>query len=162
LAVLAAVMLGRVRARPAVGLVALALVPTIVNAYRIIRLDARQFTIVASGDPRPHVDEAVAEWFQEVRRPGDHLYVMCASAGYYADAHDDPVYPYLWEDNVQQVPGALVRLRDLLASPNAPRYIAVYNSIEACDPTGRLARVIDFDYQHSTRVAGIQILERTP
>ena len=70
-----------------------------------------------SADGRLTRDEEVARWFDARRQPGDSLYVLCASAGLYANARVDPPFPYLWFDNVVQVPGARQRLEAMFTSP---------------------------------------------
>lgn len=162
LGALAAALISR-RLRPVVAfaVVLVALVPTVVNTVKILRVSDREFTIAASGDPRPSIDEQLARWFLANRRPGDRLYVMCASAGFYADAGEDPVYPYLWQDNVQMVPGALDKLRALLSSPtHAPRFIAIYESMHTCDPSGQTATIVQAGYRPYTIVSGVSVLQR--
>jgi hypothetical protein len=162
LCALAAGLLCRsLRAAPAYGLALLTLVPTAVNTTKILRLDHQHFPVAASGDPRPIDDERLASWFRGIRTPGDEIYVMCASAAFYADVDEDPVYPYLWQDNVQMVPGALAKLRALLGSPNRPDYVAIYESPETCDPSGDTATVLAANYQRFADVAGIAVLRRT-
>ena len=162
LSALAAGLLAR-RLRPAIafGVALVALVPTYVNTFKILDTSDREFPIAASGDNRPNTDEHLAAWFLANRNPGDHLYVMCASASFYADAHEDPVYPYLWQDNVGKVAGALDQLRALLSSPtDAPRFVAIYEHPDTCDPSGRLDAVVTANYREFTVTGGIMILER--
>ena len=45
-------------------------------------------------------------------------------------------YPYLWFLGIEHIPGALQRLRDTLAGPAAPRYIAVYQQPRTIDKRG--------------------------
>ena len=160
-ALAAGLLCRRLRPPLAYGLALLALVPTTVNTVKILRVSDRKFPIAASGDGRPNRDERLAAWFRGIRTPGDELYVMCASAGFYANADQDPVYPYLWEDNVQMVPGAQATLRALLRSPTKPRYVAIYESPDTCDPTGATASILATNYRPFANVAGIAVLRRT-
>ncbi|MCU1393830.1 MAG: hypothetical protein JWM34_2258 [Ilumatobacteraceae bacterium] len=148
----------RLRASVAVTVALLALIPTYVNAAKIIDNTNREFVIEASGDNRPNTDEHLAAWFREHRQPGDEMYIMCASASFYADAREDPPFPYLWQDGVLMVPNALEDLRLLLASPTkAPRYMAIYESPSVCDPSGQLATVVTAHYAPFTTVDGVWI-----
>ncbi|MCU1388218.1 MAG: hypothetical protein JWL72_1556 [Ilumatobacteraceae bacterium] len=149
------------RAAIAVPLALVALVPTYVNTAKILVESDHDFVITASGDDRPNTDEHLAAWFLANRKPGEEMYVMCASASFYADAHEDPPFPYLWQDNVLMVPGALQQLRALLASATrAPKYIAVYETPIACDPSGQLASVVEANYRHMESTSGVGILVR--
>ena len=162
LSALAAGLLAR-RFRPslAFGVALVALVPTYVNTFKILHTTDREFPVAASGDNRPNTDERIAAWFRANSRPGDQIYVMCASAGFYADAHEDPVFAYLWQDNVGKVPGALDKLRALLGSQTAaPRFIASYQTSDTCDPSGALGAVVTANYREFTVTDGVAILER--
>ena len=159
-ALAAGLMCRRLRPSVAFGLALLALVPTAVNTVKILRLGDQHFVIAASGDGRPNRDERLAAWYRSNRAPGDELYVMCASAGFYADAGEDPIYPYLWEDNVRMVPGALEKLRALLSSPTGPQYVAIYERPSACDPTGATTAILRRHYRRFATVSGIPVLRR--
>ena len=159
-ALAAGLLCRRLRPAVAVGLALLALVPTTVNTVKILRVDDRRFPIAASGDGRPNRDERLAAWFRSNRTNGEALYVMCASAGFYADAGEDPIYPYLWEDNVRMVPGAEAKLRALLSSPAGPQYVAIYEPPGTCDPTGATTAIIGSHYRPVTVVSGITVLRR--
>lgn len=154
----------RVRLRTAFTVATLLVVPTIVNAVGILRLGNDEIPSVASNDSRPMIDADVARWFAaHVRRDGGHsedIYVLCASAAFYAVADEKPPYPYLWEDNVLKVPGALGSLRNLLGSPGGPDYIAVYQNADTCDPSGALGRVIEAHYEPYAVADGVPILIR--
>ena len=103
----------------------------------------------------------LAAWFRSARQPDDQLYVMCASAAFYADAGQDPVYPYLWFVEVQKVPGAITELRTLLSSEaRAPRFIAFYQNPDACDPSGATTAILETRYHLAVVVAGVAVLER--
>lgn len=162
LSALAAGLLAR-RLRPAIafGIAIAALVPTSVNTFKILATTDDEFPVKASGDNRPNTDEYLAAWFVAHRDPGDRLYIMCASAGFYADAHEDPVFPYLWQDNVGKVAGALDKLGALLSSPTAaPRFIAIYEDPNRCDSSGRLETVVNANYVAYADVGDIAVLQR--
>ena len=163
LSVLAAVLVTRrIRVRFALAIALVLLIPTYVNTIKVLVLSNREFPVVASGDDRLASTADLASWFRHYRSPGDTLYVMCASASFYADAGQDPLIPYLWEDNVGMVPHALDTLRSLISSPTrAPRYIAIYQLPQTCDISGRTAALVAAHYEKLTRVAGVEVLVRT-
>ncbi len=164
LSVLAAVLVTRrIRTRFAFAIVLVLLIPTYVNTIKILVLGNREFPAVASGDDRLASTDDLARWFLEHRSPGDTMYVMCASASFYADADQDPLMPYLWADNVEMVPHALDALRSLIGSPTrAPRFIAIYQLPRTCDISGRTGALVDARYQKLTRISGVEVLERIP
>ena len=150
----------RIRPRVAMALSMAVLIPALVSAVEILRLDSDEIPAAASDDPRPVTDARLARWWDESMPAGEDIYVLCASAAFYAVADEDPPYPYLWQDNVQQVPGALETLRALLHSPAGPDFIAVYQLPDTCDPSGELGRVIAANYRPYTVATGVRILVR--
>ncbi len=129
----------------------------LVHAVRDMRLDRDDVALKLSADSRLPRDEEVARWFNERRQPGDTLYALCASAALYANARIDPPYPYLWFDNVLQVPGAQLRLDALFSSRARPTYVAVYEPAEQCNPSGTVAESLRLDYELVERIDGIDI-----
>ncbi|HEY4331494.1 MAG TPA: hypothetical protein VGM78_02945, partial [Ilumatobacteraceae bacterium] len=158
---LAAVLVTRwLRPRYAVALAVLALLPSIDSSIRILTLSNERAPIIASDDGRLTVDQTVAAWFDSVRQPGDQLYVMCASAAVYADAHADPPYPYLWEDGVLTARGAQEQLRALLAKPDGPRYVALFQLPNQCDASPATQTELGLNYAPLVRIGGVQVMER--
>lgn len=163
-AVAAAAMCRAVR-RPALVwvLAAVALVPGARDAVDVLRVDRDHISRVASGDGRSLIDEGVAQWFDDTRRPGDTMIVLCASAGFYANADLDPPYPYLWWDNVMQARGALPELLTFLSDDSAqPRFVAIYQRPDRCDPSGELGAVVAHHYLPYAVVDGVRVLQRRP
>ncbi len=122
-----------------------------------------RITVRAASDPHAVVDRDVARWFVAHRQPGDNLFVMCTGPAIYADAHQDPGFPYLWLPEVYLGPGAAARMHDYLTDPaSAPTYIAQYQSIKACDPKGLIKPIVDAAYHEVAKVDGVAILRRQP
>jgi len=136
---------------------ALVVAVPLVHAIRDARLSRDQVAIRLDSDARLTHDEAVARWYRDVQAPGDSIYVLCASAGFYAAAHADPPYPFLWYDNVLQVRGAQDRLDALFTSPRRPTYVAVYETADECNPSGAVAQALKTDYALLEHVDGIDI-----
>lgn len=139
---------------------ALVVAVPLLHAERDIRLPRDQVPVRLSADGRLTRDEEVARWFDARRQPGDSLYALCASAGLYANARVDPPFPYLWFDNVVQVPGARQRLEAMFSSPRRPTYVAVYERAQDCDPGGVVAEALRDHYKPVGQVGGIDIYER--
>ena len=120
-------------------------------------------SVRAAADRRSPLDEQVARWFKAHRKPGENLYVLCASAAAYAYAHQDPGYPYLWFIEVRDAPNAQNMLVSYLGDPRlAPRYIAQYQRASACDPSGRVDAILRQSYKRVTSIGYVVVYERTP
>lgn len=129
-------------------LTATILVPCLAITAWVYAGDQARLNIRAAGDHHAAVDERVAKWFNAHREAGESLYVLCASSAVYADAHQDPHYPYLWIIEVVHAPNAQNRLVSYLTDPKAaPHYIADYQNPLACDSSGRVSRILRSSYQ---------------
>jgi hypothetical protein len=138
--------------------VCLTVVPARVSFVSLATLGRNQIPVKVSGYRRATKEERVGEWFGAHRTPGETLYVLCASAAAYAHAHEDPPYPYLWIDNVNQVPGAVATLEDLLASDRRPTYVAEFQSGSSCGGK-KVTALLAANYASFTVVDGVQILK---
>jgi hypothetical protein len=104
------------------------------------------------------VSVEVGDWFAREHRPGETLYVLCEGPSAYAYAHADPPFPYLWIDNVNQVPGAKEQLADLLTDPQeAPTFVGRFQSETMC---GLQRGLLDELYEPFTTVEGVPIWAR--
>jgi hypothetical protein len=144
-----------------IALVALAVVPALVSFAGLATLGRNQIPVKVSGYRRATKEERVGEWFRANHAPGETLYVLCASAAAYAHAHEDPPYPYLWLDNVNQVPGAIVRLEAMLGGPQRPTYVAEFQSGVSCGGQA-VTDLLAGHYQPFTVVDGVRILKAHP
>ncbi len=114
-----------------------------------------------SDDGRLIKDERIAAWFRTHARPDDSIYALCASAALYGNVPTESPYPYLWFDAVAHVPGGRSRIAEMLASPQAPRFVALYQNPANCDSSGALDRVVADRYRRATTIDGIAVLELT-
>ncbi len=157
---LAGVTLSRI-GRHAPLVLACVVAPCLVVSAWVFVGNPRTINVRAFDDGRSEVNVPVARWFASHRRRGDNLYVLCFSAALYADAHQDPGYPYLWFTEVRHGPNAHRLLVDYLGDAGvAPRYIAEYQSPSTCDPSGDVGRIVRRDYHQVTVVDGIAIEQR--
>ena len=84
---------------------------------------------------------------------------MCASAGMYANADAIPPYPYLWLDGVQNGKDAQDKLVELFSGNDAPTFVAMYQNVRTCNPSGEVAKLLEQRYTAVTAVDGARILE---
>jgi hypothetical protein len=85
---------------------------------------------------------------------------MYADASLYLAADRRSPYPYLWFLGIEHIPGALQRLRDTLAGPKAPRYIAVYQQPRMIDKsTGpdSIKAILHRRYRHTATIEGVAL-----
>jgi hypothetical protein len=142
---------------------AAALAPCLAVTAWVYAGDQAHVNVRAAGDHRAATDESVAVWFNKHREPGESLYVLCGSAAVYADAHQDPGYPYLWTTEVIRAPNAQRRLIAYLSDPKrGPDYIAEYQTPSSCDRSGRVARILRASYKLVAVVRRVAIYERDP
>ncbi|MUH51871.1 MAG: hypothetical protein F2789_11755, partial [Actinobacteria bacterium] len=144
IAVLGAVCITSLRGWRTQALVAaVVLLPAMVSSVRLIALPRQQVPLRTSTDPRLVKDEHMAHWYLANRAPGETMYIMCAGAAFYGNAREDPPFPYLWYDNVRQVPGARQQLGAMLTSAaSRPTFVALYQSPDGCDSSGISSRAI--------------------
>ena len=139
-----------------------ALTPCLAITVWVYAGDTSHLNIRAAGDHRAKIDELVARWFASHRRTGQNLYVLCASAGAYADAHQDPGYPYLWFVEVRHAPNAQRRLVAYLRDQrHGPEFVAEYERVSTCDPSGEVERVLRASFTRVASVGPVTMLERT-
>ena len=137
------------------------LLPCLIITGWVYAGDQAHINLRAAGDHHAAVDELVAQWFNLHRRPGQNMYVLCASAGVYADAHQDPGYPYLWLIEVHRGLNAQNRLVSYLGDPaRGPQFIAEYQRPSMCDSSGRVGRILHRSYRPVAVVGHITMFER--
>jgi hypothetical protein len=147
--------------KPRHMMLAVTLLPCLAITAWVYAGDQAHINLRAAGDHRAVVDELVAKWFDAHRQPGQNMYVLCASAGAYADAHQDPGYPYLWLLEVHRGVNAQNRLVGYLDDPaRGPQFIAEYQRPSICDSSGRVGRILHHSYQPVAVVGNVVILER--
>jgi hypothetical protein len=105
-------------------------------------------------------EEQIARWFEQVRRPSDSLYVLCAGASIYALADVDPPYRALWFYEVHHVRGAQEELSTLLTSDDRPTFVVAIQKPKACGLTGEDADLLDDHYNSFATVGGTDIYIR--
>ncbi len=162
LAVLVGVAVASVRRRGvAVALAVVVLVlPLGLQAKLALRSPDRRTASVLT-DHRLQVNDQVAAWLRAHSSPGDRVYAFVASADVYLLADRLTGYPYLWQANVEHIPGARDELRSYLSGADAPRYVVVYQkpTDAGIDPDQQLAPVLTWQYRPVATVGGYQILE---
>ena len=160
--VIGAVLIASIRVRwHQLAVVAVVLVPALISSVRLIVLPRDQVPMRASTDPRLLYDEQLAHWYLATRGPGETMYIMCAGAAFYGNSLEVPPFPYLWYDNVLQVPGARQKLGAMLSSAaSRPTFVALYQSPNRCDLSGITSRALVTYYHPIRPVYGVQILVR--
>jgi 4-amino-4-deoxy-L-arabinose transferase-like glycosyltransferase len=161
LCALAALTLAAVPPRIGLALGLAALVLPVYKAWPSYTTGStRERSLASSSDSRIVSDGAVGRYLNARTKPGDTIYAMYADASLYLAAGRRAPYPYLWFLGIAHIPGALQRLRDTLAGPAAPRYIAVYQQPRTIDKSDRgdsIATTLQRRYRHTATVEGVPI-----
>jgi len=113
-----------------------------------------------SDDTRLTKSEHIGDWFEQHKQPGENIIALCVSAALYGNVSTDPPYPYLWFALIPQVPGAQQKLIDLMEGPDAPTYVAVFQPVEQCDPSGRIGQALTERYERIDPVDGVPMFQR--
>lgn len=108
-------------------------------------------------DPHLQHDAAVADYVRARTRPGDRVLVLWGAADVYYLADRAPATPYLWERNVETIPGALDDVRAALAA-GRPRLVVLAQPVAKVDATGATARLLRSRYHVVARADGVPIL----
>jgi 4-amino-4-deoxy-L-arabinose transferase-like glycosyltransferase len=161
LAVLVGAAVALVPRRVGIALTAVALaLPLVLLAVLSVRSPERRTATVVT-DHRLLVNDQVSAWLRAHSSPDDRVYAFVASADMYLLADRLTGYPYLWQANVEHIPGARDRLAQYLSGAQAPRYVVVYQkpTDAGIDPDGVLAPILQWQYRPVATVGGYQILE---
>ena len=151
LCALAALTLAAVPPRLGLALGLAALVLPIYKAWPAYTAEGTtERSLASTSDSRIVKDGAVGRYLHAHTRSGDRVYALYADASLYLAAGRRSPYPYLWFLGIEHIPGALQRLRDTLAGPDAPRYIAVYQQPGTIDKRGDIGRILKRRY-HARR-----------
>jgi hypothetical protein len=141
--------------------IVLVLVMPLASTSRLTFLQRDRVPVEVAGYNRAVKEERVGEWFASNGRRGETLYVHCASAAAYAYADEDPIYPFLWFDNVRTARNAQDRLRSMFATlALRPTYVALFQSPSTCDPSGVVERTLEERYERLTTVDGVTIMHQ--
>lgn len=145
---------------PRIGL-ALGLAALILPVYKAwpayTATGTRERSLASTSDSRIVSDGAVGRYLHAHTGSRDTVYALYADASLYLAAGRRSPYPYLWFLGIEHIPGALQRLRDTLAGPDAPRLIAVYQQPRTIDKRGDIGRILTRRYRHVTTIEGVPI-----
>jgi hypothetical protein len=97
--------------------------------------------------------QRIAAQLEERFEPNDTIYVLVSEADLYFVVGRPARYPYLWGHPVQEIPGALEELRELLSSERRPEWLVQYHAPNRVDPSGRLRRIVERHYEYDPTVA---------
>jgi hypothetical protein len=103
------------------------------------------------------MDQRVAEAVKAKSSPRDPIYALDSEADLYFLVDRRADFPYLWAHPLDEIPGAIGRLRSVLDGRNHPRLVIVYRKPGAVDPSGRLAGILQDDYTFLERVPATNV-----
>jgi hypothetical protein len=132
---------------------------------RVVRLSVdspsqRAARVVPSDNEQRVAESDIARWVRQHVPKADSSYAFVAAADFYLRTQRQTSFPYLWYEQVTNVPGASARLRLWLAGPDAPDWLIEYQSAQPLDGSGRLATILLRRYHVVAEVDGYPILRR--
>lgn len=114
-------------------------------------------------DPPQQRTLAVSSYLRAKAQPDDTLYVMYARANLLYYARMQTPYPYAWSMMVRTLPGAELRLHEMLRSPaSRPTWIVEWHEPTAfgLDQSGETRRLLRQYYLPAEHICGKEILIR--
>jgi hypothetical protein len=148
--------------RIAIALVLLACLPAAGWTVRAGAASPDRRDRLAVPDARLLANRDIAPWLRAHAGPGDQLYAFVSSADLYYTTGLHTDFRYLWQANLEAIPGAAPALRNYLAGPDRPRWVVLYQHPDAIDPSGGIRGVLDAGYRAVTTIDGYRILTRVP
>jgi hypothetical protein len=135
---------------------AVAVATLVVTAPLWFESSSAQAKAVWPKDPHLLHDGAVARYIAAHTRAGQKVFVLWAAADVYYLADRAPVVPYMWERNIEAIPGVLDRVRTALAAGRAS-LVAVVQSPGSVDRSGRTEAILVKQYRRVAVVDGVPI-----
>jgi hypothetical protein len=102
-------------------------------------------------------DQRVAAAVRQMSSPHAEIYALDSEADVYLLADRRAAFPYLWAHPLDEISGAMGRLRALLDGPSHPRLVIVYRKPRLVDPSGKLGRILRDDYTVAERVPATDV-----
>ena len=117
---------------------------------------AAQAKAIWPDDTHLRHDAALVRYVDAHTRPGQKLLLLWAAADVYYLADRAPAIPYMWERNVQSIPGVLDRARRTLAA-REPALVAVVQKPGAARPERPDGRDPRLGYRLAAVVDGVPV-----
>jgi hypothetical protein len=153
----ASILAGRRRVAAAVA-AGVAIATFVVTAPLWFDSSTAQAKAIWPDDKHLQHDAALVRYVDAHTRPGQKLLVLWGAADVYYLADRAPAIPYMWQRNVQSIPGVLDRARRVLAA-HEPALVAAVQKPEAVDSSGRTAAILASDYRLAAVVDGVPVYE---
>jgi 4-amino-4-deoxy-L-arabinose transferase-like glycosyltransferase len=158
LCLLGALALSAVPGRAAIALTVLACLPAAGWTARATAAGPDRRDRLAVPDTRLLANRDIAPWLRQHAGRTDQLYAFVSSADLYYSTGLHTDFRYLWQANLEAIPGAVPALRDYLAGADRPRWVVLYQRPAVIDPSGGIQRALDGGYRLAATVDGYAIL----
>jgi hypothetical protein len=153
----AAILAGRRRVLAAVA-AGVAIATAVVTVPLWFDSATAQAKAIWPDDPHLQHDAALVRYADAHTRPGQKLLVLWGAADVYYLADRPPAIPYMWQQNVQAIPGVLGRARGVLAGKE-PALVAAVQRPDAVDASGKTAAILASAYRLAAVVDGVAVYE---
>jgi hypothetical protein len=158
LCLLGALVLAALPARPALCLLLVACLPSLLWTVRAGLADPDRRDRLAVPDRRLLANRDISPWLRAHAEPDDQLYAFVSSADLYYTSGLHTDFRYLWQANLEAIPAAVAELRAYLAGPDRPQWVVLYQQPPVIDPSGAIGRTLAADYRSAAVIDGYSIL----
>lgn len=155
---LGALALAAVPSRLATGALALLCLPALLFTGRVATSGTDQRDRLAVPDGRLLANRDIAPWLRSHSAAREQIYAFVSSADLYYSTGRHTDFRYLWQANLDAIPGSVSQLARYLAGPNGPGWVVLYARPEVVDPSGRIEQILRTDYRLVTSIDGVRIL----
>lgn len=139
-----------------VAAVAVAVATIVVTVPLWFESSRAQAKAIWPKDPHLVHDAELAGYLRAHTRPGQKVFLLWAAADVYYLADRAPIVPYMWRRNIEAIPGVLEQVRKALAA-GRPALVAVVQSPDVVDHSGRTAAILDSQYRRVAVVDGVPV-----
>ena len=163
LCLLAGLALGRVR-NPALAWATAALVasPALAFLGGLVRASDYQADRMIKYNLAFENDQRIARYVRSHSSPGDSVYALVSRADFYFLAHRTAASPYIWAHPLNTIPGARTALARVLATPDRPRLVVLFQRKPLRRKVKVLRAILDRDYEPVWRAPGTGTIVLAP
>jgi len=158
LCLLGAIALAELKGKAALAMLLVASLPCALWTVHAAASTSDRRDRLAVPDRRLLANRDISRWLRGHAAPNDQLYAFVSSADLYYTTGLHTDFRYLWQANLEAIPGSVAQLDGYLAGADRPRWVVLYEQPDAIDPSGRTGRILATGYEPAAVLDGYQIL----
>ena len=144
--------------RITIALTIAACLPVVLFVGRMSISSSDQRDRLAVPDGRLLANRDIAPWLRAHAAPNDQLYAFVSSADLYYSTGLHTDFRYLWQANLDAIPGSVVLLGNYLAGSDHPSWVVLYAQPGRIDPSGRIGGTLSHNFHQVDVIDGVRIL----